>query len=93
MKIITIPPEQSFLIDLLKQAQENGAILQTTEGQQFVLLSLADWQGFDVGEANDFEQEVKATSENKALMALLANRRNDQKRIPLADVKEQLGLI
>ena len=93
MKIIAIPPEQNFLIDLLEHVKESGVILQPTDGQQFVLMSLAGWQGFDVGEEDDCEQEVKATSSNEALMALLAERRNGEKRIPLADVKEQLSLI
>ncbi len=92
MKVVTVPAEQKFLFDLLKEVQEEGLILQTTDGQQFVLLSLEEWQGFDVGDSEDFEQEVRATSENKALMAFLAERRSNGKRIPMADVKKQLGL-
>jgi hypothetical protein len=53
---------------------------------------LEDWQGFDVGDSDDFEQEVKATSENQALMAFVVERRSQRKRIPLADVKKQLVL-
>jgi hypothetical protein len=92
MRIVTVPEEQKFLLELLEIVREEGAILQTTDGQQFVLLMLENWQGFDVGDSDDFEQEVKATSENQALMALLAQRRNQGKRIGLADVKKQLGL-
>ncbi len=92
MKVVTVPAEQKFLFDLLMKVQEEGLILQTTAGQQFVLLSLEDWQGFEVGESDDFEQEVKATSENKDLLAFLAERRSNGKRVPLTDVKKQLGL-
>jgi hypothetical protein len=92
MRVVTVPEEQKFLIDLLKNVREEGVILQTTDGQQFVLLVLEDWQGFDVGDSDDFEQEVKATSENQALMAFLVERRSQRKRIPLADVKKQLVL-
>jgi len=92
MKVVTVPAEQKFLFDLLMKVEEEGLILQTTDGQQFVLLSLQDWQGFDVGDSDDFEQEVKATSEHKALMAFLAERRSHGKRVPMADVKKQLGL-
>ena len=60
--------------------------------QKGVLLSLEDWQGFDVGDSEDFEQEVKTTSENKALMAFLAERRSNGKRVSMKDVKKQLGL-
>lgn len=92
MKVVTIPVEQKFLFDLLMQVQEEGLILQTTDGQQFVVLSLEDWQGFEVGDSDDFEQEVKATSENKALLTFLTERRSHGKRVPLTDVKKQLGL-
>jgi hypothetical protein len=92
MKVVTVPAEQKFLFDLLMRVQEEGLILQTTDGQQFVLLSLEDWQGFDVGDSDDFEQEVKATSENKALMVFLAERRSNGRRVPMAGVKKQLGL-
>jgi hypothetical protein len=92
MRVVTIPEEQRFLIDLLESVKEEGLLLQTADGQQFILFMLEDWQGFDVGDSDDFEQEVKATSENQALMAFLAERRSQGKRIPIADVKKQLGL-
>ena len=74
------------------KVEEEGLILQTNNGQQFVLLSLADWQGFDVGDSDDFEEEVRATSENKALIAFLAARKSDGERMPMKDVKDLLGL-
>jgi hypothetical protein len=92
MKVVPVPAEQKFLLDLLMEVQEEGLILQTTDGQQFVLLSLEDWRGFNVGDSDDFEQEVRATSENKALMTFLAELRSNGKRVLLADVKKQLGL-
>lgn len=92
MKVVTVPTEQKFLVDLLMQVEEDGLILQTTDGQQFVLLSLEEWHGFEVGDSDDFEQEVKATSENKGLMAFLAERRSNGKRVSMAEVKKELGL-
>lgn len=92
MKVVTVPAEQTFLFDLLMEVQEEGLIIQTADGQQFVILSLEDWQGFEVGESDDFEQEVTATSENKALMAFLVERRGNGKRVSMADVKKELGL-
>lgn len=92
MKVVTVPTEQEFLFDLLMKVEEEGLILQTNNGQQFVLLSLVDWQGFDVGDSDDFEEEVRATSENKALMAFLTERKSDGERVPMKDVKELLGL-
>lgn len=92
MKVVTVPAEQKFLFDLLMEVEEEGLILQTADGQQFVLLSLEDWQGFEVGDSDDFEQEVEVTSENKALLTFLAKRRSNGKRVPIKDVKKQLGL-
>ncbi|HFD39488.1 MAG TPA: hypothetical protein ENJ31_06530 [Anaerolineae bacterium] len=66
--------------------------MQTMDGQQFALLPLEDWRGFTVGNDNDFEQEVNATTANRALMAFLASRQSNEKRIPLEAVKEQLEL-
>ncbi len=92
MRTVTISGEQKFLLDLLMSVQTEGLILQTTAGQQFVLLSMEGWQGFEVGESADFEQEVKATSENQALMAFLARRSRSGQRVSMAKVKQQLGL-
>lgn len=92
MRIVTVPAEQEFLLDLLMKVKEDGIILQTKTGQQFVLLSLEGWQGFDVGDSEDFEEEVKATSENKALMAFLAERKQGGKHMSMKDVKVLLGL-
>ncbi len=59
MKVVTVSAEQKFLFDLLMKAQEEGLILQTTDGQQFVLLSLEDWQGFDVGDSDDLSKKSR----------------------------------
>lgn len=92
MKVVTVPVDQKFLSDLLMNIEEGGLILQTHNGQQFMLLSLEEWQGFDVGNSDDFREEVKATSENMALMAFLAQRKSDSEPVTLKDVKELLGL-
>lgn len=93
MRVVTVPTQEKFLFDLLTKVHEEGLILQTIDGQQFVLLSLDGWKGFYVGDSGDFEQEVKATAENKALIAFLAARRNTNgKQISMANVKQQLGL-
>ena len=92
MKVITVSPQETFLHHLLTTVLHDGLILQTTEGQRFVLFSLEGWEGFDVGESEDFEQEVEVTGQNTELMAFLAERRSHGKRIPLDKVKEELGL-
>jgi hypothetical protein len=92
MRVVTVSAKESFLFELLMTIQEEAVILETTDGQQFVVLSLDEWKGFDVGESDDFEQEVKATAENEELMAFLSRRRSNGKRIPMADVKKELGI-
>jgi hypothetical protein len=92
MRVITVPAQEKFLFDLLQKVREEAIILQTTDGQQFVLLSIEGWQSFYVGNSDDFEKEVKATAENKELMAFLAARRSKKKGVSLDDVKQQLGL-
>jgi hypothetical protein len=92
MRVVTISVQEKFLFDLLMKVREEGLILQTTDGQQFVLLSLEGWQGFYVGDSDEFAKEVKATAENKELMAFLAARQSNAKGIPMEDVKKQLGL-
>jgi hypothetical protein len=92
MTIITVPAEEKMLNELLKQAQQNGLILEAADGQRFMLVSIEKWEGFEVGEEEDFEREVELTGQNQELMGFLAKRRSHGQRIPLAKVKEQLGL-
>ncbi len=92
MRVVTVPPGEKFLFDLLAKAREEETIIQTQDGEHFALWSLEDWEAFDVGDSNGFGEEVKATAENKELAEYLAARRSKRKHIPLADVKEKLGL-
>jgi hypothetical protein len=92
MKVITIPAEEKMLNKLLKQVQQDGLILENTEGQRFMLLAMEGWIGFDVGEDEDFEYEVELTSQNKELMDFLGRRRTNGKRLSLEEVEKQLGL-
>lgn len=92
MKVITIPAEEQVLNELLKQAQESSVILETADGQRFALIALEHWEGFEVGEGDDFKHEVELTGQNEALLKFLAERRTEGKRISLKEVKEQLDL-
>ena len=92
MKTVTVPARAKTLNSLLKRARRTGLILQSADGQHFVLASLEHWEGFDVGAGDDFAREVKLTVRNKKLMKFLAERRTHGKKIPLAKVKEQLDL-
>jgi len=83
MKTVVVPARAKTLNDLLKAARQTEVILESADGQRFVLLSIEDWEGFEVGEDEDI-------TKNKSLMEYLADRRSYGRRIPLADVKAQL---
>ncbi|MBN2117876.1 MAG: hypothetical protein JW730_14970 [Anaerolineales bacterium] len=92
MKTVVISSRSKTLRALLKQARKNGLILQSPEGERFVLAPIGDWQVFDVGESEDFAEEVKATSQNKELIKFLKERHTHGKRILIKKVRERLGL-
>jgi hypothetical protein len=85
MKTITIPARAKTLNDLLNKARRKEVILKAADGQRFVLAPIEGWEGFVVGEDDDITQ-------NKKLMKHLINRRTESKRMPLSEVKTQLGL-
>lgn len=95
MKPIAVPPHAKTLNDLLKKARRRDVLLESADGEQFVLARVTDLQSFTVGESNDFAAEVAATRQNKRLMKFLDERTVEsrrQKRIPIAEVRRQLGL-
>ena len=65
---------------------------QAVDGRRFVLAALGNWQGFEVGNDEDFGKEVERTVENRELMQFLAQRHRGGKNIPLAEVEARHGL-
>jgi len=92
MRTITVPVRARILNSLLRQAQETSLILQAADGRRFVLAALGGWQGFEVGNDEDFGKEVERTVENRELMQFLAQRRRRDQNIPLAEVKARHGI-
>lgn len=92
MKTVTVSPRAKTLHSLLRKARRKGLILESPEGERFALTPIGDWVGFEVGESDDFAEEVKKTTQNKKLMKFLTKRRSHGKRIPIEKVREQLGL-
>ena len=92
MKTVVVSSRSKTIHALLKQARRNGLILQSPEGEHFVLAPIGDWQAFNVGDSEDFAEEVKATSQNKELIKFLKERHTRGKRIPIKKVRERLGL-
>jgi len=85
MRAITIPTRAKALNDLLRKARHKEVVLESADGERFVLASIQGWEGFEVGADDDI-------TKNRKLMSHLASRRSGGKRIPLAEVKAQLGL-
>ena len=92
MNTVTVPIEEKTLNALLEKARDDGLILQSAGGERFLLVSVENWQSYEVGDSDNFEEEVELTGQNQELMDFLVERRRDASRIPLADIKEELGL-
>jgi hypothetical protein len=94
MKTIAVSARAKTLNELLKKARRGAIVLESADGQRFALTAVHNWEGFDVGSSDDFAKEVERTGKNKKLMKFLANRKKTAagEGIPLAEVKQQLGI-
>jgi hypothetical protein len=95
MKALTISTKSKTLNELLEKARRRDLILRSAEGEQFVLARVTGMQAFDVGNSDDFEQEIEMTRKNKKLMKFLDERGAQKKAgkdIPLTQVRRRLGL-
>jgi hypothetical protein len=80
MKIVALSSEERALHELLKQASEENLILRTTDGREFIL-----------AEIDDFDREIELTRQNEDLMRLLDARGQEQGTVPLAEARARLG--
>lgn len=81
MKVITIPTQATALITLLEQARQENLILRTSDGTEFILAEL-----------DDFDREIALTRQNAELMRLLDQHAQQSQAIGLTEVKDLLGL-
>jgi hypothetical protein len=81
LKIVELTTIAPALAELLDLASEDTLILKTSEGREFVL-----------AEVDDFDTEIALVRQNAELMALLAERSREKKTYTLQQVREQLGL-
>jgi hypothetical protein len=75
MKPIVVPTRARGINNLLKKARRRSILLESADGERYVLTSVHNWEGFEVGHDADFGEEVKRTSQNKRLIKFLAERR------------------
>jgi hypothetical protein len=95
MKTVTVPTRARTLNALLKQTHRRNVVLESADGERFVLASIADWEGFDVGNSSDFAAEVRLTARNKKLAQRMADRRKEDKshpRVSVEQVRRELGI-
>lgn len=95
MNTITVSPQSKALNDLLKKARRRNVMLESSDGEHFVLARVTNLQAFDVGSSDDFNEEIKMTRKNKRLMKFLDERAaqaKDAKKRPLAEVRRRLGV-
>ncbi len=95
MKPVAVPATSKALNSLLKKARRRNVILESADGQRFLLAPISDWQGFAVGNSKDFSDEAGRTARNKDLAKLMSKRRVKDKARPnisALELKKQLGL-
>jgi hypothetical protein len=95
MKTVTVPARSKTLKDLLKKARNANVLLRSENGEQFVLAKVSSVQSFYVGDSDDFDEEIKATRANKALMKFLDKRGAEAKKgklVPIEEAEKRLGL-
>ena len=79
MKTVTVSPRARTLSALLKEAQRGGLILRSSDGREFVL-----------AEIDDFDREIELTRKNKRLMKLLDDRAKQTETISMAEARARL---
>lgn len=82
MKTIAAATVATFS-ELLDLAEDETVLVTTSDGREFI-----------VAEVDDFDEEIKATSQSRELMELLAERSKEKAKggSSLAEVKKRLGL-
>ena len=95
MRTVTVSSRSKALNEILKLAQKADLIVQSADGTRFFLTRAGNAQTFYVGSDDDFDAEIVAARKNKRFMEFLDERTKkskNSKRIPIAEVRKQLGL-
>lgn len=80
MRTITVSAEENRLNALLVQAIQEGLILRTSDGREFIL-----------AEIDNFDREIELTRQNKELMQLLDERGSQRATLSLAEARARLN--
>jgi len=81
MKTLDVSDKLPSVKELLDLASDENVILTTSEGREFIL-----------AEIDDFDRELELIRENDELMEFLRLRSSEDKTFTLSEVREKLGL-
>lgn len=81
MKVIDVSLDSVSLATLLTEARHQNLILRTSDGVEFIL-----------AEVNDFDREIELTRQNQEFMAFLDERGKQTKTVSAAEARARLEL-
>jgi hypothetical protein len=81
MKTLDVSEELRSVKELLELATEGNVMLRTSEGREFIL-----------AEIDDFDRELELIRQSDELMEFLRLRSSENKTLTLCEVREKLGL-
>ena len=81
MKTINLSNLTNELTALLDQANDEDVVVRLADGREFLLSAI-----------DDFDIEIAQTRQNEKLMALLEERAQQTRTVPLDEVKRRLGI-
>lgn len=81
MRTLDVSNELPSVKELLDLANEENVILRTSEGREFILAEL-----------DDFDKELELTRDNAELMEFLRLRSAEEETFTMSEVREKLGL-
>ena len=82
MKTIELLANSAEMEEMLKLATEENLILKTSDGREFIL-----------AEVDDFDREIALTRQNVELMKFLDERSQEKKAFALNEIKQQFNLL
>ena len=81
MRTLDVSTELPSVKELLELARDENLIIRTSEGREFIL-----------AEIDDFDRELELIRQNDELMEFLRLRSSEDKTFTLSEVREKLGL-
>jgi hypothetical protein len=81
MRTLDISTELPSVKELLELASDENVIIRTSEGREFIL-----------AEIDDFDRELELIRQNDELMEFLRLRASEDKTFTLTEVRGKLGL-